>query len=130
MWSDSYYYLNIYKDEKLSSEIDTDELRTFISTIPALEKNGEYKFKNTKDFPFIDLLLLKVNDVNNWNENDFNSKKTNMIAIVCSKGNEVNFKKIKFVLIKIASFLNWELVNEETDDGIENDTMWTNQIND
>jgi HD superfamily phosphohydrolase YqeK len=34
-------------------------------------------------------------------------------------GNEQNFEEIKNIFIQVANFLNWQLVDEHTDDGIE-----------
>ena len=35
-----------------------------------------------------------------------------------------SFEHVKTVFIKIAAFLNWTLVEEETDDGLENYKIW------
>jgi hypothetical protein len=119
MWSDRYYYLNIYKDETLSAEANTEELKNFTSTIPELEVHGKFEFKNRKTFPFPQLLLLKAKSLDSWNGNDTNYERTNLITIVCSKGKGIYFDVLKGVFIKIASFLNWILVEEETDNGIK-----------
>jgi hypothetical protein len=47
-----------------------------------------------------------------------------MISIVCSKGDEIEFETLKAVFIRIAIFLNWKLVEEETDDGIDDNILW------
>ncbi|MFD2562913.1 hypothetical protein [Aquimarina rubra] len=124
MWSDNYYYLNIYKDESLSHEVSTNKLIDFIDAIPELERSGAYKFKNTKSFPYTQLLLLKSKNLDSWNEKDTNAKSTNLITIVCSKGAHIDFKEIERVFVKIASFLQWTIVEEKNDDGIENYTIW------
>lgn len=127
MWSNKYYYLNIYKDESLSSDSDTKELRDFINGIPELMQTDKFGFKNKEPFPFTQLLLLKAKHPNNWTENDTDFRRTNLIAIVCAKGEHVDFKEMQKVFIKIATFLNWKLVDEETDDGIENYTIWESE---
>ncbi len=124
MWSDSYYYLNIYKDEDLSSNWDTKELKDFINGIPELRQVNNYEFKNIESFPFIQLLLLKARCMNNYSESDTNPNKTNLITIVCQKGKHIEFNELKRVFIQIASYLKWKLVDEETDDGIENYIIW------
>lgn len=124
MWSDRYYYLKIYKDESLSSDSDTKELRDFIAGIPELVQTDKFEFKNKEPFPFTRLLILKAKNPDNWTEKDTNSKRTNLITIVCGKGEHVDFTEMQKVFIKIATFLNWKLVDEETDDGIENYTIW------
>lgn len=124
MWSDRYYYLNIYKDENLSANWDTKELREFLGGIPELIQVGKYEFKNSEPFPFTQLLLLKVRNKDNWTGSDTNSIHSNLITIVCGKGEHIDYEAIKRVFIQIASFLNSKLVDEETDDGIENFTIW------
>lgn len=124
MWSDRYYYLNIYKDNLLSEEVSTAELLDFISDIPELEKSRKFEFKNKESFPFTQLSLLKAKSLGSWSSDDANPDKTNLIAIVSSKGSHNDFEELKRVFIEIASFLQWTLVNEETDDGIENHIIW------
>ncbi len=111
MWSDQYNYLNICKDTLLSEYCSTINLNGFLSEISELEKYGDFKFRNKKTFPFIDLQLLDTKNIDNWSEND-RSSKTNLIAIVCSK-EEDEFKKIEKILKRIALFLKWDITNEE-----------------
>lgn len=124
IWSDNYYYLNIYKDEKLNSTFYTKELREFINRIPELNLVSKYEFKNTESFPFTQLLLLNAKSVDSWTATDTHPNKTNLITIVCGKGEQVDFNDLKRVFISIASFLNFFFVDEETDDGIENYIIW------
>lgn len=130
MWSDRYYYLNIYKDKNLSSNWDTKDLREYINSIPELRQENKYEFKNTEAFPFTQLLLLNATSVDNWTGSETHPKKTNLITIVCGKGVHVDFNELKKVFIQIASFLKWKLVDEETDDGLENYTIWEPDEND
>ena len=124
MWSDRYYYLNIYKDEQLSDNCDTWDLMLFLAGIPELQRKDIYSFSNKEPFPFTDLQLLKLESLTGWTDLDVDAKHTNLIAIVCRKGEGVDFGEMKRVFIRIASFLDWKLVDEHTDDGIENFTLW------
>jgi hypothetical protein len=126
MWSDKYYYLNIFHDEKLSINCNTQELIDFLKTLPELKQTGNFTFSNSSQSPtFINIILLNARELNSWSDNDTNTQKTNLIAIVCAKGNPQNFEKLKEPLIKIASFVNWQLVDEHTDDGIEDFIIWS-----
>lgn len=116
--------MNIYKDENLSSNCDTKELREFINGIPELKQVNMYEFKNIEPFPFAQLLLLKARSIDNWSGSDTNSKHSNLITVVCGKGEHSYYEEIKKVFIQVASFLNWKFVYEETDDGIENFAIW------
>lgn len=124
MWSDRYYYLNIYKDQSLSADTDTRELIKFLDTIPELEKRGAFAFRNKGTFPFLDLILLKAENPSNWSENDSDPTKTNLITIVCGKGEPTDLQELLRVFVQIASFLGWILVDEETDDGIKHHEVW------
>nr|WP_294937869.1 hypothetical protein [uncultured Flavobacterium sp.] len=127
MWSDGYYYLNIYYDKDLSASFETENLRNFLMSISELKQNSNYKFSNQQDFPFTEILLLNARNSDNWSENDVNKKKTNLLAIVCQKSDEANFQKLKNVFIKITDFLSWQLVDEKNDDGIEDFVIWKSQ---
>lgn len=115
MWSDRFYYLNIYKDNTLSSNFSTKDLKKFLKSLKEFEQTGKFKYQPRAHLPFAYFLLLNVDDPNNWSDSDTSSKITNLIPIVCSKGDHVNFEVIKPAFIKIASFLNWKLIDERTD---------------
>ena len=124
MWSDRYYYLNIYKDKSLSDDVSTSELSAFITSFPQLEQREAFNFRNTESFPFTSIWLLKARSINSYNSNDTNIEKTNLITIVCAKGEDIDFSVLESVFVQIASYLNWSLVDEETDDGIEDYIIW------
>lgn len=120
MWSDRFYYLNICKDLQLSKSCSTKTLIKFISSFSEIEQVNDFKYKNSSSFPFVEMLLLNTENIDSWSEKNVSPTNTNLIAIVCSKQNVNDFKKIKNILLKISTFLNWQLINEQTDDGVEN----------
>lgn len=124
MWSDRYYYLNIYRNKSFSEGVSTNQLIEFISAIPELKKVGDFEFKNKEPFPFTQLLLLKAKSTDSWSGNDTNSKSTNLITIVCKKGEDIDFNELERVFTPIATYLNWTFINEETDDNIEDYVIW------
>ncbi|WP_131387726.1 hypothetical protein [Flavobacterium suncheonense] len=101
-----------------------EKLVTFLMSITELKQNSNYLFANNQGFPFTEILLLNAKNIDSWSENNFAKTKVNLLAIVCEKGNDENFQKLKMMFIKIANFLSWQLVDEETDDGIENFIIW------
>lgn len=120
MWSDRYYYLKIYKDESLKSYCDTKKLIEFLKSIPELEQKSKYGFGNSNLFPFTALLLLlNAYSVDNWNQNDTSTKRTNLITIVCAKGKDVNFEELKRVFEQISSFLKWSLKTDNKEEFTE-----------
>ena len=121
MWSDRYYYLNIVSDLKLSSEHRTQDLTAFLCKQPELAQVSEFKYQNSVDFPiFLNIQLLKASSYHSWSDADVSHDATNMIAVVCSKGKSDNYELAMNLLVRIAQFLNWQLIDEETDDGMEN----------
>jgi hypothetical protein len=124
MWSDRYYYLNIYADDYLSYSHDTNDLVAFLNTLPQLKQIGPYTFRNSNSLPyFVDLSLLAAHYLTSWSSND-TGPNTTLIAVVCAKDASADFELIKPVLVSIATYLNWQLVDEETDDGEENFILW------
>lgn len=125
MWSDRYYYLNIYHDKELSVDCDTNQLVAFLQTIPQLEQTAGTKFKNSSNTSsYIDVTLLWAIHLNSWSDKDAAKQRTNLITIVCAKDELVNFQELKNSFIKIAAFLNWQLVDEQTDEGVEDFILW------
>lgn len=123
MWSDRHFYFNIYKDKSLSSHVATKSVCDYLDTLPDLKKTSDFSYCNAST----DLSILFAKSVDSWSDNDTNSEKTNLISIVCTKGDSADFEKHKTLLIKIAAFLNWQLVDEQTDDGIEDFVIWSPQ---
>jgi hypothetical protein len=125
MWSDRYYYLNIVSDLELSSAFRTQDLTSFLCKQPELVRMSNFKFKNAPDFlTFTDIQLLKANNYSSWSDKDVSHETINMIAVVCAKGGSGKYEPIKNLLIRVAKFLSWQLIDEETDDGVENYIVW------
>ena len=125
MWSEGYYYLNICRDSKLSENFSYTRVLTFLQSIPELQQLADFEFRNVDSFPFLQILALKAKHLDSWNGDDTDNKEINLLTIVCAKGNTKDFERIKAILIKIASFLNWQLTDELADDGEENKVLWT-----
>ena len=124
MWSNKYHYLNIYYDEQLSVDRNTQEIVAFITGIPQLMQTGDFEFQNKEPFPFTHIQLLKARNLQSWNEKDTHFEKTNLIHIICTKASTMDFEEMKKVFIQIASFLAWSLTEEESENGVENHVLW------
>jgi len=130
MWSDRYYYINIYHDKSLRVDCKTRELVDFLRSLPELKQTSDFTFSNTDSLPYASLTLLKAYHIDSWSDKETDIEKTNLIAVVCAKSTNEEFKLLKATLIKIAAFLNWQVVDEETDDGIEDFVLWRPQESD
>jgi hypothetical protein len=125
MWSDKYQYLNIARDLRLSERYPTFKLVEFLGSLKELKQTSSFRFKNSSSLSsFLDIQLLKAKGFDSWSENDADASETNLLAIVCAKGDESEFEAVKNLLIRIADHLGWQLFSEETDDGEEDVVLW------
>lgn len=118
MWSDKYNYYNIQHDEQFSQKLDKAiVVKGLLATKNFLQTNHQ-SFTNSAKLPWLDMVLVETSNGNfasSDNENQF----VNLIAIVCSKGEDIDQKIYIDAFKKIANTLNWKLYLEEDDDGNE-----------
>ncbi|WP_310393272.1 hypothetical protein [Hymenobacter sp.] len=100
-------------------------MQTVLDAMPELKRVGLMNYKNATGYPWVDLVLAKVQSGNFSCSNDTWHDEFNTIPIACSKSAEgcVPASQIAF-LVKLASTLKWELINEEDDAGQEDVMMW------
>ncbi|WP_325133352.1 hypothetical protein [Hymenobacter sp.] len=120
MWSHIYGYYEIRGAADYSVSSDTEKMRAILAGFPELKQTGLISYENAINYPWISLSLVKSNKgsyavfAETWNR-DFN-----MISVVCSKSENGKVPASQIdLLIKIAGILNWELIDEETDDNDE-----------
>lgn len=116
MWSDKYNYFNIQFDLKFSQKIEKSIVVKYLTDSNLFQQINHQTFRNSKDFPWVEILLIETYDGNytsSEKENDF----VTLIAIVSSK-EQVN-DQIKYIetFKQIALSLNWRLFLEEDDVG-------------
>lgn len=99
----NYYYM---KTDCRSNCWDTYEILDFLQSFDFLTYDGKGSFHSQK--PFLDITLLKVKDINSWNNNDFNEELTNYISIVtsCFSENEIIIKEL---FKELELFLGWRI---------------------
>lgn len=115
MESPFYSYFEIRSPE-IAGSFDLNWLTIFLDGISEIEKEGTHQYRNKKGFPFFSLHLLFVTSYSNWSSLDIHETKANFITIVSSKETSNDLQKCTSLSMKIAQFLNRELI-EETDDG-------------
>lgn len=118
MWANDYAYFNIFHDKELTVCCDTYALKKFLTTFSGLKQGGSFKFNNNATFPFVEILLLKAKSVDAWSDKETHPEKTNLVTIVCTKEDPDDFQKLKEVFTKIAAFLKWKLVEEDSDKSV------------
>ena len=124
MWSDRYFYFNSWFDTQLSKSFNMTELNQFLKSRPELEENGTGGFRNNPDFAFLTIDLLYTRDKDNWSNSNTHAEKLNMIAIVCGR---THFEELKILLMELVTFVNGDLVLEETDEGLEDFVVWNSE---
>ena len=119
MWSDSYNYYNIQCDEYFSQKLDKSIVVNFLLETKLFQQTSHQKFTNTNKFPWVDIILVETYD-GNFASSEIENQFVTLIAIVCSKGQNIDQKIYINAFKKIANQLNWKLYLEEDNDGNEN----------
>lgn len=118
MWSDRYNYYNIMFDEKFSQKLTKSTIIDFLLDTGMFKQINHQTFTNSSKFPWVEIVLVETNDGNftaSERENEF----VTLVAIVCSKGQNINQHIYINAFKEIANKLNWRLFLEEDDDGNE-----------
>jgi hypothetical protein len=77
-------------------------------------------YENAIGYPWISLSLVKSRKGNYSVSSETWNREFNMIPVVCSKSDNGKVPVAQVdVLIRIARILNWELIDEETDESDE-----------
>ncbi|TDX09824.1 hypothetical protein [Flavobacterium sp. S87F.05.LMB.W.Kidney.N] len=118
MWSDRYNYYNIQSNLSFSEKIDSKIVIDTILNTKCFFQKGNQNFSNAEHFPWLDLVLVEADEggfITEEKEIPF----INLIAIVCSKGINIDQSIYIETFLKIAKDLNWKLYLEEDDYGNE-----------
>lgn len=119
MYSHIYNYYNIQFDEKFGQRLNVSTVVDAILETKLFRQSNPRKFINSDEFPWADLGLFDTYD-GNYGGSDNGSQFVTLIAIVCSKRENINQQIYIDAFKQIASKLNWKLYLEEDDDGNEN----------
>jgi hypothetical protein len=119
MWSDRYNYYNIQFDENFSQRLSKSTVVDTLLETKLFRQINHQKFTNSDQFPWVDILLVET-----YNGNFAVSEKENqfvtLVAIVCSKGQNIDQQIYIDTFKRITNKLNWKLYLEQDDDGYEN----------
>ncbi|RYF48045.1 MAG: hypothetical protein EOO38_10960 [Cytophagaceae bacterium] len=120
MWSHLYGYYEIRGSAKYDVSADTEGMRTVLDSFSELKRIGLISYENAVGYPWISLSLVKSSNGNYSVSPATSSSEFNLIPVVCSKSvdGRVSTSQVD-LLIRIAAMLNWELVEEETDESDE-----------
>jgi len=119
MWSDKYIYYNIQFDEKFGQRLSKSTVVNALRETKLFRQTDHQSFTNSKIFLWVDIVLVETND-GNFSSFDEENQFVTLIAIVCSKRQEINQQVYIDTFKQIANKLKWKLYLEEDDEGNEN----------
>ncbi|GAB4030355.1 hypothetical protein [Spirosoma jeollabukense] len=109
----------------MSVDCDTNQLVAFLKSLSQLKQIAATTFTNDDRSPlYINISLLWTNHIYSWSDKDRATQRTNLIAIVCAKDELKGFQELKDTFVRIATFLSWQLVDEENEEEIEDFILW------
>lgn len=119
MWSDRYNYYNIQFNEHFGQKLDKSIVVNYLLETKLFKQTNHQTFTNSDKFPWVDILLVETYDGNFASSNTENTFVT-LVAIACSKAQNIDQQLYIDTFKKIADKLNWKLYLEQDDDGNEN----------
>ncbi|MBK9254978.1 MAG: hypothetical protein IPM42_05775 [Saprospiraceae bacterium] len=119
MWSDKYNYYNIQSDENYSQKLSKQTVVEKLLNTNNFKQKNHQLFTNTESFPWIDIIVVETDD-GCFTETEEENQFVSLIAIVCSKGENIDQNKYIDSLKKLAEELNWKLYLEQDDNGNQN----------
>ncbi len=134
MYSPFYFYFNLRYDAELSESKPVETIKSWLKEFKQIQETQSVSYENSDHFPWIKITLLNAKSDDSWAEED-SITECNLIAIVGSKHLyhptetlEIRYLQYVDLLKKIADLLNWELIDEETEDGIEDYVIYNSRI--
>ena len=119
MWSDRYNYYNIKFDEKFSQKLPKQTIiKTLLETNDYIQKSHQ-EFTNSEIFPWVYIILVETED-GNFTSSQVENQFVSLIAIISSKGKDIDQTKYIESFKNVANKLNWKLFLEEDDEGNQN----------
>jgi len=119
MWSDRYNYYNIQFDEQFGQKLDKSFVVKCLLETNLFKQTNHQTFTNSKEFPWVDIVLVETYD-GNFATSDKENQFVTLVAIVCSKRQDIDQQMYIDTFKQISSRLNWKLYLEEDDEGNEN----------
>jgi hypothetical protein len=116
MWSEKYNYFNVQFDLNFSQKIEKSIVVKYLTDINLFQQINHQTFRNSEDFPWVEILLIETYD-GNYSTSEKENEFVTLIAIVTSKEQVNNQEKYIETFKQIALSLNWRLFLEEDDEG-------------
>ncbi len=125
MYSPYFFCFYLRFDAGLSQRTDVDRIKDYLKQVDQLREVDRITYESVDTFPGIRLILLHAITYSSWAGND-SINTCNLIYIegakfVNSEPEALPASHARYVALlkKIADLLGWEVVEDETEDGIE-----------
>ena len=102
----SYFYITT---DCRSNTWDTIEILDYLRSLTILKEKENGIFVSQK--PFLDISLMKVNDLNSWSSLDFDNEETNYVSIVTSDFSEESIE-VKKMLKGLDQLLGFRICSD------------------
>ncbi|MGV3632219.1 MAG: hypothetical protein ACO1O6_13505 [Bacteroidota bacterium] len=119
MLSDRYNYYHIQFDEKFGQKLNKTTVVDYLLETGMFRQKNHQTFTNSDSFPWVEIILVETYD-GSFSSSEKENQYVTLVAIVCSKGQNIDQQKYIDSFKQIAMKLNWKLYLEEDDDGNEN----------
>jgi hypothetical protein len=119
MWSDRYNYYNIQFNEKFGQRLSKSIVVDCLLEIKLFKQTNHQCFTNEDNFPWVDIIIVETYD-GSFSASEYENQFVTLIAIVCSKTEDIDQQIYLNTFKQIANKLNWKLFLEEDDDGNKN----------
>ncbi len=134
MYSPFYFYFNLRYDAELTESKPVETIKSWLKEFNQIQEKQRVSYENSDHFPWINITLLNAKSDDSWAKDD-SITECNVIAVEVQSTSitrQRHWKQdiLQYVdlLKKIADLLNWELIDEETEDGIEDYVIYSSRI--
>jgi hypothetical protein len=107
------WYLTIRADALYSRFVAAEPLVGFLAALPELRQTGPTAFESAAGFPWVSLTLAKCGPDGNYASDGRPLPRVNVLELACSDSGDAGW--YESLAGRIASFLEWEAVEEHED---------------
>jgi hypothetical protein len=125
MYGAFYFYFEIRSDASYSKSVDGHVLKSFLSGLDALSPKGDDTYVAANGAPWLSMGLRCADSGGNYASSGTCPEVVSLISVVGSNRDASAARHFYVdLMVEIAAFLRWEVVEEEDEDGNEDVVVW------
>ena len=105
------WYLTVRPDRRYSRCTATEAVIEHLRPLPGLVQTGPQEFRNAPGSPWVDIVLARADGGGSYVVDRAPEPAVNVVELICGDGNDRWYESLAE---GIASFLGWEVVEEDT----------------